>query len=183
MHGIFHPYYTVALAPAIAAVCSIGVVTLWRRCDHHGAALVLAVATAGTASLAYALLDRTPGYLPWLRWLILIVGLSTALVVGVLPHLPTRFARAAAAVALVAALAGPAAYTVSTVTTPHSGSIPSAGPAMTGPGFGGGPGGLRQGGPGPAGGLMTSPTGAAGSTGGLLQGSTSTSAITGMLDG
>jgi 4-amino-4-deoxy-L-arabinose transferase-like glycosyltransferase len=181
MHGIFHPYYAVALAPAIAAVGSIGAVTLWRRRDHHGVALVLAAATAGTATLAFALLDRTPDFIPWLRWLVLFVGLGTALVVGVLPHLPRRFAHAAVAAALVVSLAGPAAYTWSTVTTPHSGSIPSAGPATTGSGFGGGPGGFGPGGPGPGGGVLPAPTGAAASVGGLLQGSTSTSAITSML--
>jgi hypothetical protein len=31
--GIIHPYYTVALAPAIGAVVAIGVVTMWRRRD------------------------------------------------------------------------------------------------------------------------------------------------------
>ena len=29
--GIIHPYYTVALAPAIAALVGLGVVELWRR--------------------------------------------------------------------------------------------------------------------------------------------------------
>ena len=28
--GIFHPYYTSALAPAVAALCGAGVVTMWR---------------------------------------------------------------------------------------------------------------------------------------------------------
>ena len=28
--GIFHPYYVSALAPAVAALCGVGVVTLWR---------------------------------------------------------------------------------------------------------------------------------------------------------
>ena len=31
MAGIIHPYYTVALAPAIGALTGIGAVTLWRR--------------------------------------------------------------------------------------------------------------------------------------------------------
>ena len=59
--------------------------------------------------------------------------------------------RVVAATALVAVLAGPAAYTLDTVATPHSGAIPTAGPAVTvgtrfGPG--GGPGGARFGGTG-----------------------------------
>ena len=30
MAGIIHPYYTVALAPAVGALVGLGVVTLWR---------------------------------------------------------------------------------------------------------------------------------------------------------
>ena len=30
MKGIIHPYYTVALAPAIGALVGIGAVALWR---------------------------------------------------------------------------------------------------------------------------------------------------------
>jgi hypothetical protein len=51
-----------------------------------------------------------------------------------------------AGVALGAVLAGPAAYAVQTASQPHTGSIPSAGPAVAG-GFGG-PGGRRGGFPG-----------------------------------
>jgi hypothetical protein len=56
--------------------------------------------------------------------------------------------------AAVAGLTGPNAYTLTTVTTAHTGSVPSAGPAVTtaaagGPG-GGGPGGGGPGGGGPA---------------------------------
>ncbi len=145
---------------------------------------MLAGAAAGTSSLAFALLNRTPDYLPWLRWLILIVGLGAAPVVGALPHLPRRVARVAVAAALVAVLAGPAAYTASTATTPHTGSIPSAGPATTGGGFcprGLGQVGPLQGGPGRAGRVLAVPPGGGASAGGLLQGSTSTSAITSML--
>src|SRR5205807_1622276 len=61
----------------------------------------------------------------------------------------------ALAPAIAAALAGPAAYAADTVSTPHGGAIPSAGPAVAagsgaGAGFGGGPGagGIGGGGPG-----------------------------------
>ena len=46
---------------------------------------------------------------------------------------------AAATVAVLAGLTGPAAYALATAATPHSGAIPSAGPA--GVGMRGGPGG------------------------------------------
>jgi hypothetical protein len=53
---------------------------------------------------------------------------------------------------LVTVLAGPAAYSLQTAATTHTGSIPTAGPAVAGAGFGpggglrGGPGGIAQGG-------------------------------------
>src|ERR1700678_3006545 len=47
--GIIHPYYTVALAPAIGAVVAIGVVTMWRRRDSWLGRGVLAAALFATA--------------------------------------------------------------------------------------------------------------------------------------
>jgi len=44
MAGIFHPYYTVALAPAIAACIGIGAHVLWRHRDHLVASGLLAAA-------------------------------------------------------------------------------------------------------------------------------------------
>ncbi|MEO6086195.1 MAG: glycosyl transferase, partial [Umezawaea sp.] len=61
-----------------------------------------------------------------------------------------------------AALLGPGAYSVATAATPHSGAIPSAGPAGTGGFRGGGgggmPGGGMPGGGGGIGGLLSAPT-------------------------
>jgi hypothetical protein len=48
MQGIFHAYYTVAPAPAIAVVAGMGVAVLWER----GARRLLGVITAGTAAYA-----------------------------------------------------------------------------------------------------------------------------------
>ncbi len=42
MAGIFHAYYTVALAPAVGALVGIGAVVLWRRRDCYAAALTMA---------------------------------------------------------------------------------------------------------------------------------------------
>jgi 4-amino-4-deoxy-L-arabinose transferase-like glycosyltransferase len=143
--GIIHPYYTVALAPAIGALVGMGGVELWRRRDSLAARLLLAVALAGTVVWAYALLAESPSWLPWLRPTVLVAGLTTALLL-VLP--PVRRRGAAIVLAgcvLATALAGPTAYAIDTAATPHSGSIPSAGPAVTG--ASGGPGGAGVGGP------------------------------------
>ncbi len=195
MAGIFHPYYTVALAPAIGALVGTGALVLWRHRDSLAATGVLGLTTALTAALSFELLARDASWHPWLRWVVLVVGFTAAaLLVGV-RHLPRRFATAVAAAALVAGLAGPAAYSVATAATPHTGSIPSAGPSSAG-GFGpggGGPGGFGGGQPptgmangvtapgGTTGGTAGGTTGGA-STGGLLDGSTSSAALNTLLE-
>jgi 4-amino-4-deoxy-L-arabinose transferase-like glycosyltransferase len=160
MAGIIHPYYTIALAPAIGALTGIGAVTLWRRRDQAGARLTLAAGAAVTGIWAYLLLDRTPAWLPWLRAVVLLCGLLAAAAILAAPTMarlaPTSRGRLALAavpipLALVAALAGPAAYGIDTAATAHTGALPSAGPAVTGafggggPGGGGFPGGARSG--------------------------------------
>lgn len=137
MFGIVHPYYTVALAPAIAACLGIGVPLLWRRRSDIRVATVLAGALIITVVLAFLLLQRHSSWLPWLRWTVLIVGLTAGLLMVVVGRFALPAARAVAAAALVAALAGPAAFTVATAATPHSGAVPSSGPSG---GFGGPPG-------------------------------------------
>ena len=79
MAGIFHPYYTVALAPAIGALVGIGATLLWRYRTYWFPRLTLAAALIVTAIWAFRLLDRTPQWHPWLRWLVLVVGIAAAL--------------------------------------------------------------------------------------------------------
>ncbi|MBJ7601232.1 MAG: glycosyl transferase [Candidatus Nephthysia bennettiae] len=137
--GIIHPYYTVALAPAIGAVVAIGVALLWARRSVLWARLALSAALAGTSLWAFVLLDRTPQWYPQLKIGVLLAGLAAAALVVVVPRAWKRATVAVAVVGLVAALAAPAAYTLATVRTAHTGAIPSAGPAVAaGFGFGGG---------------------------------------------
>ncbi|MET7982412.1 MULTISPECIES: glycosyltransferase family 39 protein [unclassified Streptomyces] len=143
MAGIFHQYYTVALAPYIAAVVGMGATALWQERGKVWASLTLAGSVTATAAWGYVLLNRTPDYLPWLKWLVLVGGLAGALGLIFAARLGRQLALAAAGLSFVAALAGPTAYTLSTVDTGHTGSIVTAGPAgasMMG-GRGGGPGG------------------------------------------
>jgi 4-amino-4-deoxy-L-arabinose transferase-like glycosyltransferase len=142
--GIFHPYYTVALAPGIAALVGIGGMQLWRARDTWAARVVLAVVVAGTGVWAYVLLSRTPDFLPWLRWVIVATGVVAAIALLVRATWK-RLATVTALAALLTGLAAPAAYAVDTAVTPHNGSIPTAGPSQSG--FGGGrPGAGGQGG-------------------------------------
>jgi 4-amino-4-deoxy-L-arabinose transferase-like glycosyltransferase len=103
---------------------------MWRARDRHPwAGAVLCLTLAGSAGLAWLLLDRTPDALPGLG---LVVVAVTALVLPVLAMRarPER-ARAqlvAAALGVAILLAGPAAYAVDTIATAHSGGNPTAGP-------------------------------------------------------
>ncbi len=185
MAGIFHAYYAVALAPAVAALVGIGSWVLWQHRASLVATGVLSFTAAVTSVLAWYLLDRTTDYVPWLKWGVVVLGLVSALALAGVDHLPRKVALATAATALVATMAGPAAYAVSTAATRHNGSIPSAGPASIG---GGGPGGRPVGGP--PGGVMRAASGGAnaaapafraGVAGGLLNGSTSSKEVTALL--
>ncbi|MER5541464.1 glycosyltransferase family 39 protein [Streptomyces sp. NPDC002589] len=139
MAGIFHQYYTVALAPYLAAVIGMGAGLLWERRTEIWASITLAASVVAAAIWGYVLLNRTSSYLPWLKWLVLIGGLAAALGLVFVGRISRQLALGAAAVGLVAALAGPTAYTLSTVDSAHTGSIPTAGPAGASMmGFGGG---------------------------------------------
>jgi 4-amino-4-deoxy-L-arabinose transferase-like glycosyltransferase len=147
--GVIHTYYTVALAPAIAALVAIGAVLAWRSRASLAVRIAGALAVAGTAVWAHALLARTPSWEPWLRTAILIVGIPAATALLFAPLLGRRGTTLAATLAVIAAMAGPTAYAVETITTPHTGSIVSAGPSVAGGGRrgfgqGGAPGGSAR---------------------------------------
>ncbi|MGW8883410.1 ArnT family glycosyltransferase [Streptomyces sp. NPDC055749] len=153
MAGIFHQYYTVALAPYLAALVGMGVTVLWEERALWWARAVLAATLAVTVCWSYVLLGRTPDYLPWLRWTVLVAGLVGAAGLLFASRLGRRFALAVVGLGFAASLAGPTAYTVSTLGTGHQGSIVTAGPSgasMMGGGRGG-PGGGGGGGEGPGG--------------------------------
>ncbi len=184
--GIIHPYYTVALAPAVGALVGIGAVELWPRRGTPWVRAVLGATVAGTALWAWYLLDRTPTWLPALRMAILFLGVGTGLVLAFASRLQGRLAVVVAATALVVGLAAPTAYALQTASTPHTGAIPSAGPSGASTGGPGGPGGLGgPGGPGGLGGPGSRGTGGFGgggsALGGLLDAGTTSSALATLL--
>jgi 4-amino-4-deoxy-L-arabinose transferase-like glycosyltransferase len=161
--GIIHPYYTVALAPAIGALVGIGATFAWARRASLAWRLLLAATLTGTAVWAFVLLERTPTWLPALRYGVLLAGIVSGVCVAAGPRLwaGRRVARRAVlALALLAALAAPAAYAAQTASTTHSGSLPAAGPA--GSVSQGGPGGGSFGGGRPNGAAASRPGFAAG---------------------
>ncbi len=154
--GIIHPYYTVALAPAVAAIVGIGTAAVWARRRETLWRAVLAGTVGVTAVWAWVLMRRSPAWLPDLRAVVLVAGLAAAAGLLAWPWIDRWARRLVMVTALAACLAGPAAYTLDTVATPHTGAIPTAGPAVTtgagfGPGVAGGPGGRAPGGQTPGG--------------------------------
>ena len=103
MHGVIHPYYTVALAPAIAALIGISVRELWRGREFWRSRTVLAAMSAATGVWAFILLDRTRNWLPRLRWTVLIGSIALASVLAVGAH---RLGQSTTAVAVAALLFG-----------------------------------------------------------------------------
>lgn len=152
MQGIFHEYYTVALAPYIAPLIGIGAALLWRERDKMWASLTLAGAMTATAVWGYVLLNRSSDYLPWLKWLVLVGGLVAALGLIFVNRLGRQLALAVVGLSFVTALAGPTAYSLTTLNEGHTGSIVTAGPSVQGGRGGPGGGGGMGGGPGGGGG-------------------------------
>ena len=146
MSGTVHPYYAVALAPAIAALAGIGSVELWRGRAYWPARIVLAVTVLATSVWSAVLLGRDPAWLPGLRVIAVVLGVLAAAALLLradrMAALPARLRKAATAgvvsLALLAGGLGSTAWTLSTVAQPHSGSIPTSGPTASamGGGFG-----------------------------------------------
>lgn len=182
MAGIFHDYYTVALAPAVAVLVGAGAAEAWERREESVGSVALAVATAAAGVWGFVLLSRTTEY-GWLRVAVLAVGLAAAFLLLVIARVHARAVPIIAAAAIAAGLAGPAAYSATTLADGHSGSIVTAGPSTGGPGGGG----ARGGGPGGGGGMPggappsgTSP--AAGGTGTAPGGGGGGGGMGGLLD-
>jgi 4-amino-4-deoxy-L-arabinose transferase-like glycosyltransferase len=132
MSGTIHPYYSVALAPGIAALVGIGSVELWRGRHNFGVRVVLAVMVAATGVWDFVLLDRDAQWLPWLRYLILVLA---AIVVLALLFGADRLRRVGVVLAvgaLCAGMLGSTAFAVVTASMGHTGSIPTSGPQTTG---------------------------------------------------
>ncbi|HWE91569.1 MAG TPA: glycosyltransferase family 39 protein, partial [Pseudonocardiaceae bacterium] len=140
--GIMHSYYTAELAPAVAALAAAGLAGCWRAYRAGGRfGLLLPAAVAGSAAIAYAVLDQA-SWLPWLRLAIVVAAVVSVL--GLLLAFPGwrgRSVRPAgvilvptAIVALVALIAGPMAFDVDTVST-HPDVLeagdPSGGPSTS----------------------------------------------------
>ena len=141
MDGTIHPYYSVALAPAIAALVAIGGRSLWRGRGKFSVRAWLSAMIAGTGVWDFVLLSENSSWLPWLRWVVLVAGIAVAALV----LLQGDQLRRLVVVATVTGMIGVGAFGIATAATPHTGAIPVSGPSSSsslgGGGTGGGPGG------------------------------------------
>lgn len=88
--GFFHHYYLVVMAPGVAALCGIGLVTMWldyRRGGWRG--WLLPIALLATAAEQVYLLNAYPD---WARWLnpLIIVSCLIVVLVPVSPRVTSR---------------------------------------------------------------------------------------------
>jgi 4-amino-4-deoxy-L-arabinose transferase-like glycosyltransferase len=136
VQGTFHSYYTVVLAPGVAALAGAGSVELWRfGAKRRAWSWLLPVAVAGSAVWSAVLLGRVSGYAPGLGVAVIVAGVAgaAALQASAWWRLRGRSRRVSTAatvvVCLAALLAGPLAYDLSTVSRSVTGNAAAAGPA------------------------------------------------------
>ncbi|TVX91024.1 phospholipid carrier-dependent glycosyltransferase [Mycolicibacterium porcinum] len=130
MKSMVHPYYSLSLAPALAAMFAIGVAEMWRRREDRLGQIGLTTLLLGTAGWGFWILGRNGSWLPPLRWAIVVVAVAAAIaLLWALRAGHPATATVALAVALIGGLTGSTAYTVATLGQPHTGGGPSVGPA------------------------------------------------------
>jgi 4-amino-4-deoxy-L-arabinose transferase-like glycosyltransferase len=122
MSGMVHPYYTVAMAPAVAGLAGLGAVWGWRSRTGWDGRMALASMTVSTAAWSSILLHRNTFGPAWLPWTMCAVSIAAALVI-LAAH---RLIAPAAVIGVLAAVGGAAAFSAATAATPHQGSIPTA---------------------------------------------------------
>jgi len=149
--SFFHSYYLVTLAPAIAALAAIGLVTLWQDYLQHRSLLrwrgwMLPLALLITALAQVHILDGYPSWSSWMTPLIL-AGTTVPALALVAARLWSRrrlplWTPIVAAIGAMTLLLAPAVWAANTVST-VGGGIPSAGPSVQSNGnSGAGPGGF-----------------------------------------
>jgi 4-amino-4-deoxy-L-arabinose transferase-like glycosyltransferase len=128
MSGIFHDYYTVALAPSISALVAISAHVLWQHRSEQAVTRALGAAVGVTGIMALVVLWSKRDWSPWLPWAVAALFAVAIYQVVVAHRRALPVGASFAAVAVGAAFVGPAAWSLETVATPHTGAIPHAGP-------------------------------------------------------
>ncbi|MCP9274670.1 ArnT family glycosyltransferase [Mycolicibacterium arenosum] len=133
MHGMVHPYYSLSIAPPIAALVALGGHELWAHRESVWYRAAFAAVVASTGVFGWWILSRNAHWLPELRWAIpAVTVVAAALLVLSGRALRGRTAGAVLGLAVAGVLAGPAAYSLATVDVAHRGGGPSVGPVLAG---------------------------------------------------
>jgi 4-amino-4-deoxy-L-arabinose transferase-like glycosyltransferase len=192
MSGTIHPYYTVALAPAIGALVGLGAAFAWRLRDRFDGRIAMAAMIGLAVAWSIVLLSRNDFGPTWTRWAIGVIAAVCA--IGIVVGGTLRWEKIVATTAIVGALVGfgaSAAFGIATAATEHTGSIPTAVSTSQASGVGG-PGGGTGGAPGGSAGAGkrgTPPSGAGGQAsaqqrptgGGMGMGGETSSQLTALL--
>jgi 4-amino-4-deoxy-L-arabinose transferase-like glycosyltransferase len=123
MNGTVHPFYTVALAPAVAALVGLGSAWAWRTHSGWDGRIALAIMLGLAAWWSVDLLNLNhfgPTWTPTLIMALSIAGIAAALIGR------RRWSAAGALAGGLGAAAGTVAFSVATAMTPHHGAIPNA---------------------------------------------------------
>jgi 4-amino-4-deoxy-L-arabinose transferase-like glycosyltransferase len=141
--GFFHRYYLVMLAPAVAALCGIGAVALWRLYRRPGlGGWLLPVAVLATAAVQAHILADYPAWNGRLTPVVLGLAGVLALMLIVARLRPSlRMLRSpvpALVLGVTALLAAPAVWAGISVWEGTNTTLPAAGPADGGFGMPGG---------------------------------------------
>nr|ADU56149.1 hypothetical protein CA915-28 [uncultured organism CA915] len=129
-----HTAFVADLAPAIAALCGLGIV-LFARAFRSGGGPAWLLPTAVVAELAYSawLWSHYPNFLPWAKWGAFALGVIALvmLVVTRLIKTSTTLVIAALVLGVAAMLAAPATYAMSVLDPDYAGDSfdANAGPA------------------------------------------------------
>jgi len=136
MAGTVHPYYNVALAPAVAALVGIAVTQLIARRESLVARLVLGAMLVATGVWSFVLLNRTPEWWPAIRWIVLVGSILVALLIAVRANRLGKATVAVVVATIVVGLGGPTAFSIYNAASAHNGPGTMSGPQKAG-GFGG----------------------------------------------
>ncbi len=138
--GIYHPYYTSALAPALAALVGAGIVLAWHWRHEWSVVAAVSATTVGSAALVWMLFERAS----WNTWIGPLALVASAIAAATMV---AGSATARAGIFRIGLVGGLGAVLVamttyagaSLVTEPDDGGSPTAGPATieaSGPGGG-----------------------------------------------
>jgi 4-amino-4-deoxy-L-arabinose transferase-like glycosyltransferase len=131
MQGIFHEYYTVALAPAIGALIGIAVALAWRHRERIEVRIAAAAALVVSTGWAIHLLALSPAWDPWLVPLLLGAATAAVALLLIAPVIRPALAPLTLAAAVAVLLLVPGVASLATAAEAHTGALPTAVPKAT----------------------------------------------------